>query len=195
MFFVAAPSQAVAGERRPATRKAPLLSDASPRAGLSLWIEGGVGAIVPIPAGGGGGLVLSYPVAKDARVGVFGHCTGASAGPTSAPAGEAATPPRKAGVLCDAGLVAGIHGAPRPIAPDIELGVGWGFMGLVDESRRAGRYSGTGVVLSARVGARIGARYQVMLRGDVPLFRAAAEGGGDGLYGLGLVGEFGFKLF
>jgi hypothetical protein len=191
VVFAVAPSNAAAIEQKALSpRRAP------PRAGLTLWIDGGVGTIVPIPAGAGGGLSLSYAFANQARAGMFGHCTGASGGSPDAEAGEAAKTPHRAGLLCDLGLAFGWHGTQRPVAPAVEIGLGWGFVRLIDRSRGAGKYAGTGAVLSAGAGARVGERYEVMLRADVPFFRAALEpGSGDTLYGMSLVGEFGFRIF
>lgn len=205
ILVAVAHAHAAAGEPRSVERRPAVVPRASARgrpvgsaafgARLALWIEGGVGAIIPIPAGGGGGLTLAYGLAKHADAGIFGHCIGASGGAGGA-AGETSASAKSVGVLCDLGLAAAIHGAPRPIAPEVEIGLAWGFLALVDESRRAGRYSGSGPLVSARGGVRIAERYQAMLRADVPLFRAGLEGGADDtLYGWSLVGEFGFRLF
>jgi hypothetical protein len=196
VLALAGRSNVAASAERPVKRRAAVLPSASSRGRLTLWIEGGVGAIVPIPAGGGGGFSLAYEIAGRGHAGVFGHCTGASGGPTDAAPSERGALAQKVGLLCDVGLAAGFHGTPRPVAPDVEIGLGWGFVGLVDESKRAGHYLGTGALVMARAGARIAERYQAMFRADVPLFRAALEGAaGETFYGWSFLGEFGFRLF
>jgi len=188
-------AKARAGEQRPVERKVAGLPHSPSRGRATLWIEGGVGAIVPLPAGGGGGLTLAYELAVRTHLGVFGHCTGASAGPTGPAGSEAAKGTQRAGLLCDVGFVAGMHGEAHPLAAEVEVGVGWGFVDWVDESRRPGAYRGTGALIAAQAGVRIVERYQAMLRADVPLFRAAFDGAGDTIHGWSFVGEFGFRLF
>jgi hypothetical protein len=186
-----APRVTRSSERRPPSVALPA------RSGMKLWIAGGVGAVVPVPAGGGGGFTLAFELADRVSAGAFGHCAAASGGQTDGAAGNAtASAPRKMALLCDFGLTTGVRGATRPVSPAIEIGIGWGFFGLVDETRSAGTYSGTGAVVFTQVGARIAERYQVMLRTDVPLFRASLDSRGtDCVHGVSLVGEFGFRIF
>jgi hypothetical protein len=165
----------------------------SNRGGIGLWLEGGVGAVVPVPAGIGGGARLVYESGSPVNVGAFAYCAGASSGPDHAAAAAAQVQQKKA-FLCDAGVNAGLHGKGRGFLPALSLGLGWGFLELTDESAGSVRYRGRGAVLSARMGGRIGRRYEIMLRADVPLFRAVDPGAGT-RYGMGLMGEIGIRLF
>jgi len=164
------------------------LPQGSHRGGIGLWLEGGLGAVVPVPAGIGGGAKLVDELGPAVSVGVFAYCAGASTGPDHAEAN------RKKAFLCDAGVNTGFHGIGQGFVPALSLGLGWGFLQLTDASAGSAGYHGRGAVLSAQIGGRIGRRYEVMLRADMPLFRAGGPDAGI-RYGMGLVGEFGIRLF
>jgi hypothetical protein len=192
MFFLCATAALGSAHGESEKRTGPSLPRRSNGGGIGLWLEGGVGAVVPVPAGGGAGAKLVYHFGPTIDVGVFAHCAGASTGPDHADV--AAEVQRKTGLLCNTGMTAGLHGVGQGFVPALALGFGWGILELTEEPAGSAIYRGSGVVLSAQVGGRIGLRYEVMVRVDTPLFRAVDPGAGT-RYGMGLVGEFGIRMF
>lgn len=156
--------------------------------GFAFHLSGGLAMVTPSLSGGGAMLALTF------EQGGFGFgAYGSGVGASSEEEVDGERRSAFGSVVSGGGLV---HWTPGEglVLPLLELGLGYGSLGLADEQSNIHKGKGAMLMLRAGIASHKTGLF-VALRIDAPLFKAEdTRGNTDARHGVGITAETGFRF-